>query len=108
MVYVEVFYRVSNPRMDEAERRVRAFVEDLHKFNAHFQGYRIYRCVDDRSAFVHIMSFPDQEEQLRHTQSQHVKSFVEDMLSFCVEGPIYTELEEVAAIGPALEAPNRT
>jgi quinol monooxygenase YgiN len=44
------------------------------------------------------MSFRSHDDQLDHMQLPHVKQFVETMLALCEQGPIHTELDEVAEI----------
>jgi quinol monooxygenase YgiN len=98
MIYVQVTYRIRNNRIAEAEREISGFVDAIQKGQPRFQTYHLLRHANDPSSLVHFMSFKDQEAQLEHVQSPHVKRFVENMLALCEVGPIYTDLNPVAAM----------
>jgi quinol monooxygenase YgiN len=98
MIYVQVTYRIRTNRIAEAEREISDFVDALQKDRPRFQSYHLFRHANDPTSLVHFMSFADPEAQLEHVQSPHVKRFVENMLALCEVGPIYTDLNPVAAI----------
>ena len=97
MIYVQVTYRIRGERAEEAEREIAAFVATLQSNRPRFATYQIFRHANDSASLVHFMSFRDHEAQLAHTQSPHVRRFVENMVALCEVGPIYTDLKEVAA-----------
>ena len=99
MIHFQVTYRIRSGCIVEAEREISAFAESLRSGQPRFEAYHIFRQVSDNASYVHVIAFKDHEAQLKHTESPHVKTFVENMLGFCVVGPIYTELESVVAIG---------
>lgn len=101
MIYLQVAYRIKSSRVAEAEREISGFVDAIQKGQPRFQTYHLLRHANDPSSLVHFMSFKDQEAQLEHVQSPHVKRFVENMLALCEVGPVYTDLNPVAA----MEAP---
>src|SRR5260221_4424764 len=98
MIYVQVTYRIKGSRIAEAEPEISRFVDAIQKGQPRFHAYHILRHANDPSSLVHFMSFKDQEAQLEHVQSPHVKRFVENILALCEVGPIYTDLNPVAAI----------
>ena len=104
MIHVQVTYRIRLERIVEAEQEISAFVESLKRRQPRFEKYHIFRDANDNTSFVHTIVFKDHESQLEHTQSAHVKTFVENMVGFCVVGPIYTELASVTAIGNSVKA----
>ena len=95
MIYVQVTYRIRQEHAEQAERQIAAFVATLQNNHARFATYNIFRHVNDAASLVHHISFRDHEAQLEHTQSAHVRRFVESMLPLCEVGPVYTELREV-------------
>jgi quinol monooxygenase YgiN len=97
MIHVQVTYRIRSNRIEEAEREIAAFSATLQSNRPRFATYRILRHSDDPANLVHFISFRDREAQLEHTQSPHVRRFVENMLALCEFGPIYTDLTEVAS-----------
>ena len=99
MIYQQVTYRIRSDRLDEGRRKVLAFAEAIRKCQPRFVMYHIARHVSDGASFVHFMSFRNHEDQLAHMQLPHVKHFVETMLPLCEQGPVYTELDGVVAIG---------
>ena len=99
MIHVQVTYKIRPERLAEAEREISVFAESLQSEKRRFESYQILRHADDNASYVHIIAFKNHEAQLDHTQSAHVKTFIENMLGFCVAGPIYTELENVMTAG---------
>ena len=99
MIHVQVTYKIRPDCFTQAEREISAFVESLQCGNRCFESYQVFRHASNNEAWVHVIAFKDPEAQLKHTVSPQVKSFVENMLGFCVVGPIYTELENVMTIG---------
>jgi len=97
MIHLQVTYRIRSDRAEDAEREIAAFVSTLQGNRPRFATYQIFRHANDSASLVHIIAFRDCEAQLEHTQSAHVKRFVENMLALCEVGPIYTELKPVIA-----------
>ena len=96
MIYVQVSYRIRKDHAEQAEREIAAFVTTLQNNRPRFATYNILRHANDATSLVHFISFRDHEAQLEHTQSPHVRRFIERMLPLCEVGPIYTDLKEVA------------
>jgi quinol monooxygenase YgiN len=95
MIHVQVTYRIRKERAVEAEREIAGFVATLQSNRPRFATYHIFRRADDAASLVHFITFRDHEAQLAHTQSPHIKRFVENMLPLCEVGPVYTDLKDV-------------
>jgi len=95
MYHVQVTYRIRAGNLPGAQKRIAGFVEELRTGQRLFESYRIYRQPGDPSSYLHIISYPNIEAQLAHTQLPHVKGFVEAMAGLCESGPIYTELKNL-------------
>jgi quinol monooxygenase YgiN len=95
MIHVQVNYRIRSDRMEEAEREIAAFIATLQINRPRFATYYLFRPAADAASRIHLISFRDDEVHLEHTQSAHVKRFVENMLPLCEVGPVYTELKEM-------------
>jgi quinol monooxygenase YgiN len=98
MIHIHVTYRIRNEHLAEAEREISAFVESLRSTPPRFETYQVFRQSDAAAAYVHVIAFKDHEAQLEHTQSAHVKTFVENMVGFCEVGPDYTELNQITSM----------
>ena len=98
MIYQQASYRIRKERLADAEREIAAFAAELQRNKPRFIKYHIYRQAGDTATLFHLMSFPDQEAYLEHTQLPHVKRFVENMLALCEQGPDYIELQQVASV----------
>src|SRR5205085_577229 len=98
MIHVQVTYKIRPDCLVEAEREISDFATSLRASPPRFEAYQVFRHTGDAASYVHLIAFKNHEAQLEHTQSSHVKTFVENMVGFCEAGPIYTELESVMAI----------
>jgi quinol monooxygenase YgiN len=104
VIYTHVTYRIRNDRVNEARQEIAAFVESLKNGPPRFHSYHIFQHANDTASYIHLISFKTLEAQAQHMQSAPVRRFVDNMVSFCIAGPIYAELNPVFATGDSAAA----
>ena len=97
MIVKLVRYRIHPSDAPAVEAAVHDFVSAVAEHERQ-TTYNTYRATNG-SAYVHLMTFPDEEAEERHRGAAYTKAFVDRLYSLCEAGPTFTDLEPLASVG---------
>lgn len=90
-------FKVQAEHIDEAIAAIREFVAAVASSEPQTITYRSYQTVEDPTRFFHVMTFEDKAARDFHTNTDHVRSFVDRLYPLCQDTPIFTDIHTIAA-----------
>ncbi len=81
-------FRVKPDQLNAALEAIRAFVRHTETEPGTLR-YESWRSVDEPTAFLHLMSFADEEAERAHASSAAVKTFTAALYPRCEEEPAF-------------------
>lgn len=93
MIRKVAHYRVKKEHVTDVRRIVSEFVGQVEKH----EPRTLYEANigDDGVTFIHFMSFPSKEDELKHRGADYTLRFVADLYPKCEDEPQFTQLSLV-------------
>ena len=93
MIRIMIKYSIKQEKLASFSRAIENFVSEVQKKEGGISEYNVFQGPDGLS-FVHYVTFPDQEIQLKHVKASHTKKFNKILKKSVVENPVYIPLNE--------------
>lgn len=89
-------FKVHSEHLDSAKAAIREFVTVVASSEPQTITYHSYQTVDDPTRFFHVMAFEDEAARDFHTNTDHVRSFVDRLYPLCDQTPEFTDISTIA------------
>ncbi len=96
MLSIMAKYKIKKEKLKETEKVIKEFVAAVKKNEPGTLVYESFQ-LDDKSSFVHFMSFKDEKSKNIHETSSYVNKFVKILYPNCEEEPQFFDLKLIAS-----------
>ncbi|WP_339792983.1 antibiotic biosynthesis monooxygenase [uncultured Imperialibacter sp.] len=96
MLYVMVQFRVKEGHVQEAEKLIRGFIDNIRNNEPGTLAYQSFQFNHDVQEFVHLMCFTGEDADEKHKDSPYIKQFVDTLYPLCESEPRFHHLGLVA------------
>ena len=93
MIRMMIKYTIKSNKITAFSRAIEEFVNDVQKKEVEISEYNVFQGPDGLS-FVHYVTFPDQEIQMKHVKASHTKKFNKLLAKSVAANPVYIPLNE--------------
>lgn len=84
-----------NESLEFVQEIITGFIENIRRNEPDTWLYKSFQHSDDPRHFFHVMTFKDEEAQLKHTHTGYCKDFVAKLYPLCEKKPEASALNEV-------------
>ena len=99
-ITIVVQYKIKKKKLAKATSAISEYVEQVQKTEPGTE-YQVFQDEDDRTLFVHVMSFTDKTAKKTHEQSVHLKQLKKILVPISKGKAVYTSLVRVKPAKPA-------
>ena len=93
MIRIMIKYCIKQEKLSSFSGAIEDFVSEVQKKESEISEYNVFQGPDGLS-FVHYITFPDQETQMKHVKASHTKKFNKILKKSVVDNPVYIPLNE--------------
>lgn len=82
-------YTIKMDALEKVLTAIEKFVAEIHKNepNTFYEAFRRDSC-----EFVHLMKFPDSDDEKKHASASYTIEFVSILYPNCLKEPVFTDL----------------
>ncbi|NHH97427.1 hypothetical protein DYY66_1903 [Candidatus Nitrosotalea sp. FS] len=110
-ITIVVQYKIKKKKLAKATSAISEYVEQVKKTEPGTTEYNVFQDENDRTMFVHVMSFTDKAAKKIHEKSIHLKQLKKVLVPISKGKAVYTSLVRVKPVKPtknAIEIKNDT
>jgi len=100
-ITIVVRYKIKKKKLAKATSAISEYVEQVKKTESGTTEYHVFQDEDDRTMFVHVMSFTDKAAKKTHEKSAHLKQLKKVLVPISKGKAVYTSLVRVKPTKPA-------
>ena len=93
MIRMMIKYSIKRNKIGAFSSAIEDFVTAVQKKEVEISEYNVFQGPDGLS-FVHYVTFPDQEVQMKHVKASHTKKFNKVLAKSVSANPVYIPLNE--------------
>ncbi len=94
-IIIVVQYKIKKKKLAKATSAISEYVEQVKKTESGTTEYDVFHDEDDRTMFVHVMSFTDKASKKIHEKSVHLKQLKKVLVPISKGKAVYTTLVRV-------------
>ena len=106
-ITVLVQYKIKKKKLAKATTAILEYVEAVKKDESGTINYHVFQDADDRSMFIHMMSFVNKDAKKTHEKSPHLKQLKKILVPISKGKAVYTNMTTMKPAAPA-ESPDET
>lgn len=100
-ITVLVQYKIKKKKLAKATTAITEYVEAVKKDEPGTTNYQVFQDADDRSMFIHMMSFVNKDAKKAHEKSPHLKQLKKILVPISKGKAVYTNMTTMQHTAPA-------
>ena len=97
MEHLFVSFKVKKDKIEGAKSAIRKFVQEITQKEPGTILYNCFQEKNDKTSFIHTMTFESEKAEEHHRQTVYVKEFIERLNPMCESEPVFSELDLVCS-----------
>ncbi len=94
-ITILVQYKIKKKKLAKATSAILEYVEAVKKNEPGTTEYKVFQDGDDRTLFIHVMSFVDKAAKKTHEKSEHLKKLKKILVPISKGKSVYTSMVPV-------------
>lgn len=103
-ITIVVQYKIKKKKLAKVTNAISEYVEQVKKTEPGTTEYKVFQDENDRTLFVHMMSFTDKAAKKTHEKSVHLKQLKKVLVPISKGKAVYTSLVTVKPAKPTENA----
>ena len=99
-ITIIVQYKIKKKKLAKATNAISEYVEAVKKNESGTIEYKVFQDENDRTLFIHMMSFADKAAKKTHEKSVHLKQLKKILVSISKGKAVYTSLVGIKPAEP--------
>jgi len=103
-ITILIQYKIKKKKLAKATNSILEYVEAVKKNEPGTTEYTVFQDGNDRTLFIHVMSFVDKAAKKTHEKSEHLKKLKKILVPISKGKAVYTSMVAVQPLTPQEKA----
>ena len=99
-ITIMVQYKIKKKKLAKATSAISEYVEAVKKNEPGTTEYKVFQDENDRTLFIHVMSFSDKAAKKIHEKSAHLKQLKKTLVPISKGKAVYTSMVQMKLVKP--------